>query len=427
MPTRARAWLRSSLALPAGPYHEEASLEDVQRFAAGKAWALPARQLLFLCDMHADTDAFLLSLEASGGVQRRGAGDRDFALTEAGSRSLFIIGGDCFDKGPQNLRLLSCLQHLIGLGAAVSILAGNHDLRAYLGLYYAGRRETRLQHLFVRMGGKTMPLFREIWDARRTSRLADEPLLGAAEVRRRLFPSESWYSDFRSEAAALIPCGKLCEEIQRIREKTAEIERASQDLGMTLGEVYAALELGRQMFLSPQGQFSWYFERMDLAVREGSFLFVHAGVDDTVARVLKDGGVDALNAWYRLLFVTDLFSLYHGPLGNVFRTKYRDIDLPLTSQGVRDLHAAGIYAIVHGHRNILRGQRMILRGGVLNFECDASVDRNTRRLEQLEGPGGASVVFEPGGRIRAISTDCPFIKDFNPARVAELTPTPGEG
>jgi hypothetical protein len=54
---------------------------------------------------------------------------------------------------------------------------------------------------------------------------------------------------------------------------------------------------------------------------------------------------------------------------------------------------------------------------VLNFECDASVDCNTRRSAGLEGPGAATVVFEPSGYIRAISTDCPVIKDFDAARV----------
>jgi len=425
LPTRLQPWPASSTA-PASPGRElerdidEVSLEDVQRYAAGKDWCWPSRLLLFFCDIHADTDAFLLSLVASGGVERTGSGDRDYQLTTRGREASFIIGGDCFDKGPDNLRLLSCLEHLIEIGADVSILAGNHDLRTYLGLYYAGRRETKLQHLFVRMGKKTMPLFREVWDAALRAGKPHEPLLSDADVRRRLFPSDSWYSDFRTEAASLIAPQRLLKEVQRIREKVNELEASCQDLGMTLGEVYAALQRARHMFLSADGAFGWYFERMNLARREGSFLFVHAGVDDAVARVLRNGGVDALNAWYRRLVDADLFELYHGPLGNAFRTKYRDIDFPLTPAGVADLHGAGIFAIVHGHRNILRGQRLTLRQGVLNFECDASVDCNTRRLEGLLGPGGASVSFEPTGHIRAISTDFPFVKDFDAARTLRL-------
>jgi hypothetical protein len=425
LPTRLQHWPASSAVCPGlgrevERYADEASLEDVQRYAAGKDWRWPSRPLLFFCDIHADTDAFLLSLVASGGVERTGPGDRDYRLTARGREATFIIGGDCFDKGPENLRLLACLEHLIELGADVSILAGNHDLRTYLGLYYAGRRETRLQHLFVRMGKKTMPLFREVWDVTLRAGEPREPLLSAADVRRRLFPNESWYTDFRTEAASLISPKKLLKEVQRIREKVNELEASCQDLGMTLGEVYAALQRARRMFLSADGEFAWYFERMNLARREGSFLFVHAGVDDAVARALRNGGVDALNAWYRRLVDADLFELYHGPLGNAFRTKYRDIDFPLTPVGVADLHAAGIFAIVHGHRNILRGQRLSLRQGMLNFECDASVDRNTRRLEGLHGPGAASVIFEPTGRVRAISTDFPFIKDFDAARALRL-------
>lgn len=419
LPTRVQPWPAPAHPVGEATGHdvEEASLEQVQSYACGKRWRWPTRVLLFFCDIHADTDAFLLSLVASGGVERTGAGDFDYRLTARGREATFIIGGDCFDKGPNNLRLLACLEQLIELGADVTILAGNHDLRTYLGLYYAGRRETRLQHLFVRMGKKTMPLFREVWEAALQAGEPREPLLSDADVRRRLFPSDSWYTDFRSEAATLIAPKKLLKEIQRIREKASELETTCKDLGMTLGEVYAALQRARHMFLSADGAFAWYFERMNLARQEGSFLFVHAGVDDSVARVLCNGGVNALNAWYRRLADADLFELYHGPLGNAFRTKYRDIDFPLTRAGVAHLHDAGIHAIVHGHRNILHGQRLTLRQGVLNFECDASVDRNTRRIEGLAGPGGASVIFEPDGHIRAVSTDCPFVKDFDAARV----------
>jgi hypothetical protein len=426
LPTRLQAWplpQKTSQAATALDF-EEASFEAVRRYARDKAWSWPQRRIIFFCDIHADTDAFLLSLVASGGVERTGLGDEEYQLTAQGRDALFIIGGDCFDKGPENLRLLRCLQHLIGLGAEVNILAGNHDLRTYLGLHYAGRRETKLQHLFVRMGKKAMPLFREIWEGWRREGGPSEPLLDDQEVRRRLFPSDGWYSDFRSEAAALIPPKKLLKETQRIRQKAVELEHTCEALGMTLGEVYAALMRAREMFLGSRGEFGWYFERMNLARQEGSFLFVHAGVDDTVARVLEGGGVDALNAWYRRLVDADLFELYHGPLGNTFRTKYRDIDFPLTAEGVAHLHGAGIYAIVHGHQNLLHGQRLSLRQGVLNFQCDASVDRNTRRIEGLSGPGAAAVVFEPSGRIQAISTDYPFIKVFDLCRDLQTTTQP---
>ncbi|MEY2930449.1 MAG: hypothetical protein RL033_1198 [Pseudomonadota bacterium] len=423
LPTTFQQWPLPSrvLRIGRGLDEHEVSLEQVRSYANGKPWVWPSRCILFFCDIHADTDAFLLSLQASGGVARTGPRDCDYELTARGRRASFIIGGDCFDKGPDNLRLLRCLQHLLALGADVTILAGNHDLRTYLGLAYAGRRETKLQHLFVRMGKKTMPLFLEIHDAARRAGESDGDLLSDEEVRRQLFPSESWYGEFEAAVGDAIPRKKLEKEVRRIREKSLELEATCRALGLRLGEIHAALERARRMFIEPDGEFGWYFRRMTLARQEGSFLFVHAGVDDTVAGVLSQTGVKGLNDWYHQLFEADLFELYHGAIGNTFRTKYRDIDYPLTPAGVNGLHGAGIYAIVHGHRNILHGQRITLRQGVLNFECDASVDRNTRVLEGLSGPGGAVVTFLPAGRIQAISTDYPFIKDFDPARVFQFT------
>jgi hypothetical protein len=413
LPTITEAWplSASSSGLTLDP--EQASLEQVRDYASTKVWLWPSRPIYFVCDLHADTDAFLLSLVASGGIERTGQGDRDYRLTEAGRGATFIVGGDCFDKGPGNLRLLRCLEHLIDLGADVSILAGNHDLRTYLGLFHAGRRETELQHCFVQMGKKSIPLFLEIRETARRAGGLEGPRLEPAEVRRRLFPDSAWYADFPARAAGLAPLRELCPEAAEIQDKTLQIEAACRRAGLSLAELYLAVLRARQMFVEPQGEFAWYFERMTLARQEGSFLFVHAGLDDTVAHVLHHGGVPALNAWYRRLFANDLFGLYHGPVGNVVRTKYREIDPALTARGRADLHAAGIHAIVHGHRSLAHGQRLSLRAGVLQIECDASVDQHTRLHKGLRGAGGAAVIFHPDRRIQAISTDYPCIKSLD--------------
>ena len=74
----------------------------------------------------------------------------------------------------------------------------------------------------------------------------------------------------------------------------------------------------------------------------------------------------------------------------------------------------GLRRLVHGgHEPILF---QVLDPQELAFEFDTLV-----KLEGLEGPGGAAVLFLPSGRIQAISTDYPFIKDFDPARVFPFT------
>jgi hypothetical protein len=399
---------------------EQSSFAAVKRYAADKAWVWPPQTLYFVCDIHADTEAFLLSLAASGGVELRGADE--FVLTEEGKNALFVIGGDCLDKGPANLRLLRAVKRLYDAGAHVKLLAGNHDLRTYLGIACSGRREVALQHLFVRMGKKTLRLLQEVYEQYvKPKTKGKKRLLSDDEVHERLFPTAEWYDEFRSAARGLIPEKKLTKELSRIREKIADLEHESRAYGLSLGAMHAAVEECRRLFLEPTGEFAWFFERMEIAYRAGSFLFIHAGVDDYVAALLKHSGVGGLNDEFKRLLTEDLFELYHGSIGNCFRTKYRDIDYPLSGAGLRDLHGAGIYAIVHGHRNIHHGQRMVFRSGLLNFECDASVDRNTRILEKLSGPGGAVTVFKPDGRLLGISTDYPFVKVFEPSRISGLT------
>ena len=395
--------------------------EELVAYADGRAIDWPEETIYFLCDMHADTDAFFRSLVASGGVEKTGPGDDDFALTPEGKRAIFVIGGDCIDKGPDNLRLLRAIRRLIDRGADVELLVGNHDLRMLVGLIYGGARDPRFAHLFVRMGKKSIPLFREIYDtfvaggrgpehgphAGRRDFLPDD------QVRARLFHDDAWYDDFPRAVAGLIPPDKVAKEVARIREKVHELVDRCDELDMSLGMVHAAFETARWLFLDPAGEFHWFFERMKLCRKYGAFLFIHAGVDDVIARHLREHGVHHLNEEFRRLIADDLFGLYHGHVGNTFRTKYRDSDRPFTAAGQRDLQDAGIAAIVHGHRNILRGQRMVLRGGILNFECDVSVDSNTRALEGATGPGGGVTVLRPDGHILGISTDHPYIKHFD--------------
>lgn len=421
LPTGTEQWPRKSRAFYIGERLDyDISSEVLHGYTANKPWVWPGRDIFFICDVHADTDAFLRSLVASGGVAKFGPDDTDFSLTASGRDAVFVIGGDCLDKGPSNLRLLRALHHLISLGAQVELLAGNHDLRTRLGIEYAGRKEPHLAHLFVRMGRKSLRLFKEVFDgyiapSGQTTFLSDD------EVKARYFPDASWYEDFPEAVAHLVSEKKIAKELRRIREKCEDIKAKSAAYGMTLGMVVAAVEKCRELFLTPKGELSWFFTRMKLAYRAGSFLYVHAGVDNTTASILREHGVDGLNARFDALGKRDLFELYHGPIGNSFRTKYRELDWPLTESGVADLHCAGLYAIVHGHRNIPRGQRMIIRKGMLNFECDATMDINSRKAEGLDGLGGAVTVFRKDRLVQGISTDHPAVKVFDPKPLFNMT------
>lgn len=420
LPGAAEWWSRAaekSRRIDGEAYDAEPAL--VRAYLEGRTWRWSGKRVVFVCDIHADADAWFTSLVSSGSVEKLGEADDDFRLTEAGQHTEFILGGDCFDKGPDNLRLLRAIGSLKRAGGEVTILAGNHDLRTIVGLSYMGRKEPRYAHLFVRMGKKSIPLFREVWRDYLDGEVREADYPSNAELETMLMPDETWYGDFLEEMTGRIPQPKLLKELVRIREKISELKAKCIELQLPLWKVYAAALKARELF-GPHGEFGWFFSEMQLARRHGVCLFIHAGLGDATAAILRRSGVEGLNEEFQRLVGTDLFDLYHGPIGNTFRTKYRDIDFPLTGAGVADIHGAGVHAIVHGHRNIHHGQRLVMRCGILNFECDASVDINTRRLEGMEGFGGAATVFEPDGRVWATSTDHPTIKVFDPSRHTEV-------
>lgn len=393
------------------------------RYLRHKPWVAPHRPICFLTDLHADREAFWRSLLVAGMVETGGGAsnvplesipDAAFGLSEFGSSTHLVIGGDLFDKGPANLPLLDAIGTFLETGVEFTLLAGNHDVRTYLGIRHAGAKDPRLAHLFVRMGKKSVTLLKEVFDAELAGgdargRLRDD------EVRERLFPSDDWFEAFPRLAEGLVPPARIDKELRRIREKMAELEGRCLRLGMTLGDLDAAVERCRSMFLEEDGRFAWLFGGMRIAHREGSMLFAHAGVDDEAAIWLSREGVESLQASFLASLETSPFELYNGSLGNMFRTKYRDLDLPLTGVGRAALHRAGIYAIVHGHRNVFLGQHMNFRRGLLNFACDACVDRNTRSVEGLAGAGSAATLIAEDGTIYGLSADHPAIKVFDPA------------
>jgi len=61
---------------------------------------------------------------------------------------------------------------------------------------------------------------------------------------------------------------------------------------------------------------------------------------------------------------------------------------------------------------LTHGQRIMLRHGIVNFECDTTMDRNTRKKEGLPGHGVAVTIIEPDGQVIGISRDHPCKKVF---------------
>jgi len=388
----------------------------IERCAQMSPWRWPSRPIFFVSDVHADAEAFTASLLASGGVQRPPDAALSFSLTKVGQHGTFVIGGDCLDKGPSNLKLLQRIRHLMDSGARVKLLAGNHDVRLLMGLRALElKRHPLTEHLFLRMGPKVVPLLQEVHE----QYLQDTPLQGIPsrkECRRRLFPSERWYKKFPKLAAASMSPQLLDKELKRIAKKQDVFEESCAEAGLNLRQVYATGLKCRELFLHPNGEYSWFFERMQLVYRAGSFLFLHAGLDDCIASMLLDRGEAYLNQLYQRQTQADLFEFYYGPLANTMRTKYREVDRPLTDKGVEAMGRRGVHVVVHGHRNRTSGQSIALRQGLIHIEGDITLDRNSRRKEGLAGFGVGVTIIRPEGQVIGISNDYPFAKVFEPER-----------
>lgn len=407
----------------------------IRRYAESRSWVWTGRKLYFLTDFHADADAFLQTLASVGAIKLTNPATDEFELLDLEAR--YVIGGDCLNKGPNNFRLLDAIHQLTRQGADLILLAGNHDVRTCLGFRHAGSDDPLLGHLFAGMGRKSIPLLKEIHKkhvkggvqaknqgrdhARGKTNHQQQSLPTDKAAFHNLFPDDHWHDRFKEAADDRLRSGRLAEELVRVREKSAELEFGVRQAGLDIDHVHSAIHKFRELFFDADGQYRWFFDRMKLVHQEGSYLFVHAGVDNKVSKMIRKRGVDIVNGEFRHTLASDPFELYYGPLGNMFLTRYRSKDLFFSPKGVKRLSRAGIHAIVHGHKSINHGQRLIIRKGMLNIECDASVDCNTRRIRGLQGPGGAVVVFSPDGTISALSTDYPRIKTFHPGKVKIVT------
>ena len=400
-----------------GGGHPQDFQKSLRKAMDQSEWNWPDRPVVFVSDPHADAESFLRSLVAAGTICRTGTRLTDFTLTGFGHLAHIVVGGDCLDKGPSNLDMLDALSALFATGAKVSLLAGNHDLRLMLAIRsLATPRKSLTEHLFVRMGRKALPLLREVWKRygheRRLSRLPTE-----AACQTRMCPSSDWFERFPVDAAAHLPTEAINKELRRMREKGSQFAQNVADTGMTMREVYGAALICHELFLQPAGDYHWFFQRMDVILRAGSLLFVHAGLDDSMCDMLTKGGTKAVNTRFRRDAKRDLFAFYFGPVANLVRTKYRKSDKQLTDDGVDLLHSIGVKLVVQGHVNNHAGQRLLAKRGLLHLEGDVTLDRASRAREGLSGIGAGATLIYPSGDIIGLSSDFPAAKHFRPQSV----------
>lgn len=388
-------------------------------------WQWPDKKIVFISDIHADANAMIASLILSDTIKKTGIKAEDFVLRKKRKKSRIIIGGDSLDKGPSNLKLLRTLKKLIHLKKNTVLLAGNHDVRLYMGLKCLQQPDNiASSHFFVRMGKKVLPLLKEVYYEYlyQTEAVLNSPSM--EYCRRVLLPSEQWQEQFVQTNKDHLSNEALVLELKKIHTKWVNFESDCLDHGLTLIMAYQAAQKCHSLFLEPDGEFYWFFDKMKLVHREKSFLFTHAGLDNKITKTLKKSGVKKVNKLYKKMLNDDLCQFYYGIVANLLRTKYRSKDPELSNKGVKRLHYNGIHAIVHGHVSQTAGQNINLRSGLLHFECDITLDKNSRLKAGLPEFGAGVTSISPKGKIKGISTDSPHIKLFQPERSTHVCEEP---
>lgn len=377
-------------------------------------WQWPDRPIVFISDPHADAEGFLRSLSAAGVIRRDGA---RIALTGFGRQARIVLGGDSLDKGPSNLALLDAISALRDTGAEMQILAGNHDLRMRMAIAALHDPRTALnEHLFVRMGRKILPALREVFDRFVTP--ADLAVLpDEATCKARLMPGSDWAARFTTAAKGDLRPKVIRKEIEKLHEKLEKFDRHCTRTEMSYRDLLAAALKCHDVFFRPGGAYAWFFDTMDVVARNGSILFVHAGLCDSMCDLLAEGGPAAVNARYRAEGDRASLGFYFGPLANLVRTKYRGSDCELTERGVTAMHRTGFHMVVQGHVNNHRGQRLLAKRGLLHLEGDVTLDRASRKLEGLDGIGAGATLIFPTGDVIGLSRDYPWAKHFAPDRM----------
>ena len=416
LPHEPEPWLQGKKrSLHAGRRGRRETVEQLQSLVDRYEWRWPDRPVYFFSDLHADADALKASLVASGGVRLRGKAHRHLKLTRQGKHAQFLIGGDCFDKGPSNFELLRTLDKLHRRNAHMRILAGNHDIRVMLGMRSVNRKPAPgCDHFFIRMGAKAVPFLKEIDDNYLAHAHSLKHVPGRSECEKLLYPPDRWFDEFPLQAADLLPQKVIEKELRRVKEKQQDFEAQCDKVGLSIRRAYAAALQWQQLFLHDDGEFSWFFRRMRLAMRRGSFLFVHAGLDNNIAHLLNQKGVKQVNREFKKQLKGNPMRFYYGPLANAIRTKYRPGDRHLTKAGARQVHDNDVHVIVHGHKAMRNGQRIAVRKSIVHFECDVTLDRHSRARDGLAGGGAGVTIIRPDRKIIGISTDHPFVKVFDP-------------
>lgn len=87
--------------------------EMLTRLIEQAPWKWPRPPICFICEPHADAEAFMASLVAAGVISKIGPRDQNFVHNRPAREARVLLGGDCFDNCLVISELLKRLHDLL--------------------------------------------------------------------------------------------------------------------------------------------------------------------------------------------------------------------------------------------------------------------------------------------------------------------------
>lgn len=364
--------------------------DTVQKQIKKWDWHFPKRPVFFTTDIHGDVKALNRSLH-HGRIGYGIVDEEAPELSHYGSSGTFIIGGDLIDKGPSSVKVLKAVNDLC-IKNNVRVLMGNHDLRTIVGLEGLYSNNPLAKHSLVRLGSRLVELSIDV-SGNLPYKVYQNGYRRASSDYESVFTiDEKWERDFRDSVRGALK-SRVEKEIRKTRKKAHELRGAMLQQQMSYILLWKLLDQLYNFMYSLE-----FVKNIEVLYRAGSFLFVHAGLNDTAASYIAKHGVEGLNQYARRSLKTHPFHTYNGWIGDLTRTKnvgYKPSNyFSLTDKGTSLLHSIGIHGFLRGHQSNIKGPTVSAtphKEPLLEIGCDCCMNMNSRREEGVYTPGHSLV------------------------------------
>lgn len=314
---------------------------------------MPREKVFTMSDVHGNARGFLMTLLKAGIIKIK---DHKVSLTESGKDIPVVVTGDFFDRGPHSLKLLDYFQAFFDKHARLELVAGDHELMALAAIdnISADHRDEDFFELVTDLTGKIHPLERQAPDK------LDEALKWKATERK-----------FRQNGQPLVDANNFMQWYIRggeslIREIKDKYYPGEKNVPMR------ALLVKAHTLLQPDTNYGRLMRQLLLCSQIDDILYTHAGVDDQLAELFDDNGVDGTNSIFKATIRHGNYGIFsQGDLCKILWKRENGVS-PYAASVLKKL---GITTVISGHNRMRDGiQQAEISNGIMLVSNDIGLE-----------------------------------------------------